>query len=228
MKHSAWGIALSCVLVAGCGGGSSDNNTAPAKPVVVPAAPAFADCYERTPGVKFTTTDKYTHMIVQEMFEGAMAYADVYLRENGTRLAAVYNAFDGKVFTPLGLTQYNEAGVYEDKYVYSKEAALVLNKVPGQAIVLHFTETITRANSLTTEVKTVNDELTFAGFETITVAGRIFANTCKITGASDVQGQLAVGWMAKGFGWIRTEDQSATGTLVAGTRNEIVTIITAP
>lgn len=183
-----------------------------------------------TPGVKYTMTNKYSHLIVQEMFEGVMAIGDVELRENGTRFGAAFHTLNGNVYTPLGIAQYSDRGIPDGKDVYSKEAVIVLNMVPGQTVVSNYINTITSTSfgPATTTIETVSDEMTFAGFESMTVAGRTFANTCKLTMPSDVKGQMSVAWLAKGFGVIRSEEQTTQGTPIAGTRNEIAKIITAP
>ncbi|NIA00488.1 hypothetical protein [Massilia sp. CCM 8734] len=265
MKQSAYAIALSSVLIAGCGGGSSDHTTAPAMapatpvvvapapvPVVTPApapapvsgtstsaSPSFADCFQVTPGTQYTTSDTYTHVVVQEMFEGVMAYGIVELRDNGARRGGPYFTLDNNVYRMLGVGQYDTSGAQNGKDVFSKEASFPLTMVAGQTVMANYTNTSTSwhldvdksgASRMVTntEVETLSDELTFAGFDTITVAGRRFANACKIAFPGSVAGQVSMTWRAKGFGWIRTEEQTAQGTLVPGTRVEIVKIIAAP
>ncbi|WP_187364116.1 hypothetical protein [Massilia genomosp. 1] len=265
MKQSAYAIALSSVLIAGCGGGSSDHTTTPAMapatpvvvapapvPVVAPApapapvsgtstsaSPSFADCFQVTPGTQYTTSDTYTHVVVQEMFEGVMAYGIVELRDNGARRGGPYFTLDNNVYRMLGVGQYDTSGAQKGKDVFSKEASFPLTMVAGQTVMANYTNTSTSwhlefdksgASRIVTntEVETLSDELTFVGFDTITVAGRQFANACKIAFPGSVAGQVSMTWRAKGFGWIRTEEQTAQGALVPGTRVEIVKIIAAP
>lgn len=174
-------------------------------------------------------SSKYSHLIVLEMFEGVMAYGDVELREDGTRFGAAFHTLNGSVYTPLGIAQYNHFGVPDGKYVYSKEAITVLNMVPGQTVVSNYLNTITSTYPTTTvKIESVTDEMTFVGFENIIAAGRTFSNTCKLTMPSNVKGQVSVAWAAKGFGFIRSEEQTIQGVPVAGTRDEIVNIISAP
>ncbi|QPI52365.1 hypothetical protein IV454_13280 [Massilia antarctica] len=175
-------------------------------------------------------TNKYTYLIVQEMFEGVMAYGEVELRENGTRFGAPFHTLNGNVYTPLGIAQYSDRGIPDGKDVYSKEAIIVLNMVPGQTVVSNYINTMTSTSngSATTRIEAVSDEITFAGFENITMAGRTFANTCKLTTPSNVKGQMSVSWVAKEFGMVRSEEQTIQGVPLAGTRNEIVKILSAP
>jgi hypothetical protein len=47
-----------------------------------------------------------------------------------------------------------------------------------------------------------NQVATFVGFESITLAGKTFINTCHIRG-TDYQGNVADGWYAPGYGQIK-------------------------
>lgn len=168
-----------------------------------------------------------------------MAYGIMELRDNGARRGGPYFTLDNNIFKMLGVGQYDTSGVQKGKDVFSKDAFFPLMMVPGQTAMTNFTNTSTSwhpefdksgASTMvtSTDVKTLSDELTFVGFDTVMVAGRTFANACKIASPGSASGQVSMAWRAKGFGWVRTEEQTAQGTLVPGTRVDIIKIIAAP
>lgn len=143
------------------------------------------------------------------------------------------------MFRMLGVGQYDAKDAQKGKDVFSREAAFALTMVPGQTVMSNFTNTSSSwhlefdksgasSTVTSTDVKTVSDELTFVGFDTLTVAGRTFANACKLASPGSAPGQVSMVWRAKGFGWIRAEEQTIQGTPVPGTRVEIVKILAAP
>lgn len=168
-----------------------------------------------------------------------MAYGIMELRDNGARRGGPYFITDNNIHRMLGVGQYDTSGVQKGKDVFSKEAVFPLTMVPGQTSMANFTSTSTSwrlefdksgasSTVTSTDVTALSDQLTFVGFDTITVAGRTFANACKIASPGSVAGQVSMAWRAKGFGWVRTEEQTVQGALVPGTRVEIVKIIAAP
>lgn len=71
------------------------------------------------------------------------------------------------------------------------------------------------------------EQMTFLGFENMTLAGHQFNNACKFSEPGDA-GKTDVFWLAKGFGTIRSEEHDAQGALVPGSRVEVKTIVNAP
>jgi hypothetical protein len=225
-------ITVLGALLTSCGGGGSSDSSASPGPLVTPgtfATAGWSDCFELTPGVKFVKTNGYKQLIVQETFEGQTAFGNVELRADDTRFGAFYLTISDGYIHLLGIAQYDINGVYKGKDVYSSEAQLPLDTSVGQTIQLSYTDTQTSTYSTPT-VTTVNqtEQFTFAGFEDLTLGGRTFANTCKITGPDKVGGQVDVTWFAKGFGVIRQQTQDAQGLTVPGTRIELMTIVSAP
>ncbi|HCE11026.1 MAG TPA: hypothetical protein DEQ40_20955 [Oxalobacteraceae bacterium] len=226
MKHSAYLAALSTVFLVACGGGSSDP--APATPsTIAAAAPSVGDCFELTPGIKFIKSNGYKELNVQETFEGSTAFGAVELRSDDTRFGASYQTISGGFVHGLGLNQYDQTGVLDGKNVYSSGFQIPVDMAVGQTAQLTYTDTFSDFTIGTTSTSNVSVSLTLAGFEDLTLAGRAFVNTCKFTMPSSA-GQTDVLWFAKGFGIIRKELEDAQGVMVAGSRIELATIVSAP
>jgi hypothetical protein len=235
-------LLISSVLLASCGGGSSgastvatgtettsNSNSNSDTSTNTTTATTLGDCYALTPGVKFVRTDGSKKQVVQETFEGQLAYSAVELRANDTRFGALYQTISGGYVHLLGIGQYDGSGNPSGKDVYSSQAQFSVGTPVGQTVNLSYTNTKTRTaptNSVTTANETL--QFTFVGLETLTLGGRTFTDTCKLSTPDSVAGRTQLLWVAKGFGTIRQETQDAQGAIVPGTRNELTSIVSAP
>jgi hypothetical protein len=227
MKHSAYLAALSAVLLAACGGGGSSDPAPVTAPATVAAVASFGACFELTPGVKFIQSNGFKKLVVQEVFEGSSAFGRADLRSDDTRMYVNYQAISGGFVHMLGVNEYDDKGVSDGKQVFSSSDQISVDLAAGQTAQLNYTETRT-SNYAPTSTTSRTESVTFVGFENLTLGGRVFADTCKFTAPASVAGQTNVTWLAKGFGAIRSEKQDAQRVLVAGSRIELTTIVSAP
>jgi hypothetical protein len=213
----------------GGGGGSIDQPAAsfPESSNSTVAAPSLGDCFTWTPGTKYVKSDGYKTLIIQEQFEGQTAITDMDLRPNETRFGGAYLILDADFVTVLGTNDYDAAGVYEAKDVYTN-FRLPVNMAPGQAINVNYSFTHTRVSPPSTTNGDNTTQYKFEGFESLTLGGRTFADVCKLRSTTAVVGETAVQWVAKGFGVIKQERQDANGATLPGTVRELVTIEVAP
>ena len=165
---------------------------------------------------------------VQETFEGSTAFGDVELRSDDTRFVASYQTISGGFVHLLGDYQYSQTGELNEKEVYSSGYQFPVDMAIGQTVQLNYTDTTTLLPSGTPSTRSLTDVVTFVGFENLTLAGHVFANTCKFTLPTGTAGQVRAVWVAKGFGAIRREWQDTQGVMVAGSRVELATIVSAP
>ncbi|WP_143131326.1 hypothetical protein [Noviherbaspirillum humi] len=113
--------------------------------------------------------------------------------------------------------------------VYSDGAKIPLDLAVGQTIQINWTTTdnsLYSPPSVTT--RSEGAVITFNGYEDLTIAGRAFLNTCKLTDKYIPTGKTSVVWLAKGFGPIRSEELDEKGVVVPGSRKEISAILAAP
>lgn len=223
-------ILLSTVLLASCGGSSSSGptTTTPAADLLTATAAAtLGDCFTWTPGIKYTRTDGRQTLIAQEQFEGQAAMGQVELRADGTRFGSTYFTVDSTYVQVLGGNQYDSTGVYDGKDVNSSGNRLPVNMTPGQSVQLSYTRASTRSLAPST---TTNEaaQVTFVGFESLTLGGRTFTNVCRVDSPDPSSAETHVSWVAPGFGFIRSETQDAQGVTVPGTRGELAAIDTVP
>lgn len=189
-------------------------------------ATTFADCFEITPGIKFSMSNGNQSLGVQEQFEGQMAHSQMELRMDDTRFGGSYHVVTDGYIQLLGVNDYTQTGVFSSKSVYSAGAKLPASLSIGEKADISYTVTwISQSGSTSTE--NVSLGYTLVGFETMTLGGRNFENVCKvrITGAGTNSVML---WMAKGFGVIRSEQQDPQGATISGTRNELTAVTTMP
>ncbi|CUI07414.1 hypothetical protein BN2497_9605 [Janthinobacterium sp. CG23_2] len=169
-----------------------------------------------------------TETISEAVFEGIPTMAMTETRADGTLFGIVYQHVIGTTLYSPGIFDYTANNIPSGKYVNSADAKMSLDLAPGQSTVTHYTVTQTRYPENTTSIVQESAEFTFAGFETVTVANRTFANACKITFPTDANGNTYTAWFAKGFGKVRTTNKDAKGVIVPGGLYEIVKILAAP
>lgn len=188
----------------------------------------MASCFTLTAGVKFIDTYGATQTVSREVFEAKPTFGITEMRTDGTLFGVTYRHVEGNTAYFPGMVDYTDRGVYNFKRVNSADAKLNLDLVPGQTVVNHFTATETRAPNNTTTISSETDQFTFVGFETVTVAGHTFKNACKLTFATEKNGETDVTWLAYGFGNVRSHTLNAQGAIIPGTTYEIVKILSAP
>jgi hypothetical protein len=180
-----------------------------------------------TPGTKYTKTNGYTNLIVQEQFNGRQALGEIELRSDGTRFGAEYIEVDNTDVQILGRIDYDGTGAFNYQRVYAG-FTFPINMAPGQTIQRTVTVTETSATPPSPAPTTENEQWTFVGFENMTLGGRTFTNVCKLSSPSSTAGQKYVAWFAKGFGNIKYQTLDANGAVVPGDNVELQTIISAP
>jgi hypothetical protein len=223
MKKSLYAVNLIALFLTACGGGNADTASASSTSV-----PAFGDCFVLTPGVKFLKSNGYKELNVQETFEGQTAFGRVELRSDDTRFGAYYQTISGGFVHILGINDYTQQGAFAGKQVYSSGDQFPLDMTPGQTVQVAYTITTTSAQTGTTSTSNKTDQLTFVGFENLTLGGHAFSNVCKLKAAGVVSGQTDMAWFAKEYGVIKSESQDAQGVTVPGSAVTLTSIVTAP
>lgn len=227
---------LCALLLSACGGGSDgDAATAPAA-AATPSA--FASCFEITAGVAYTTTDAGGTpdgvLLTREAFEGSVRNTGVsFVDATQVRSVATYWSQEANGIRLWGDIDYDNAGAPERKVVFSDGALLPLAPQVGQAMALGYTVTITPLSpSAGSQVGTqaVQETWTFEGFETLTLGGRTFTDSCRLRrlaadAAANGDGPSTL-WFAKGFGNIRARHTDSTGAVLEET--ELQTITASP
>jgi hypothetical protein len=224
LKKTALATFITATL-ASCGGGGGNTDVASASST---SAPAFGDCFVLTPGVKFLKSNGYKELNVQETFEGQTAFGRVELRSDDTRFGAFYQTISDGFLHLLGSNDYTQQGVYDGKQVYSSGYQIPLATTPGQTVQVSYTNTTTFVPTNTTSTSNKTTQLTFVGFENLTLAGHTFSNACKVSGPGVVNGQTDVAWVAKDYGVIKSESLDAQGVIVSGSTITLTSIVTAP
>jgi hypothetical protein len=187
-----------------------------------------ADCFKLTPGVKYVDTFGATQEISNAVFEGIPTMAMTETRADGTLFGIVYQHVIGNTLYLPGIFDYSSNNIPSGKFVNSADAKISLDLVPGQSVVTHYTVTKTAYPSNAISIVQETEGFTFAGFETITVANRTFANACKMTFAPEANGNVYTAWHANGFGSVRAYSKDTKGNTVQGSFYEIVKILAAP
>jgi hypothetical protein len=231
MKKSLYAVNFIALFLTACGGGGGGGggggnpDTASASST---SAAAFGDCFVLTPGVKFLKSNGYKELNVQETFEGQTAFGRVELRSDDTRFGAFYQTISGGFLHILGSNDYTQQGAFAGKQVYSSGYQFPLDMVPGQTVQVAYTNTTTSVQTGTTSTSNKTDQLTFIGFENLTLAGHTFSNVCKVSAPGTVNGRTDIAWFAKDYGVIKSESLDAQGVTVAGTTITLTSIVTAP
>lgn len=195
---------------------------------VTPTAPTLGDCYTLTPGIKYTLSDKRTILNVAEAFNGTDAFAQVRILPDGGRLLAFYQSISGGFIHQLGNKQYSDTGVLIDTEVDSASAEFSITTAPGQTFAINYSTSHSNPARVPQGSSSQTDNYLFVGFEDVTLAGQVFANTCKMSMLESFDNQRTTYWIAKGFGLIRFESQDAQGVPVAGSRVDLTGILSAP
>lgn len=188
----------------------------------------MAACFTLTAGVKFIDTYGATQTVSRELFEGKPTFGVTEMRTDGTLFGVVYRHVEGNTAYFPGMVDYTDRGVYNFKEVNSADAKMNLDFVPGQTVINHYTTTRTNSPNNATTTSSKTDEFTFHGFETVTVAGYTFKNTCKLSSPAEKNGETDVSWLANGFGTVRSHTLNAQGAIIPGSTYEIVKILAAP
>lgn len=229
-----------------CGGGSSSNQgeNAGTTPTSNTAAvnngassgqesdisTKVADCFQLTPGVKYSLSNGIHVEIELGQFEGQTAYKSKDTEPGTSFLRESFAVVTASYIEELGGNIYDANGVQKGKYVFSGER-IPFSVIPGQSIIVAGTNTTTYFNPPETNYASGKLKKTFLGFEDVTLGGRLFKDTCKFKTepgeplAANEIANPSTDWYAKGFGSIRfdylNEDQVTE-------RTELVTVIAAP
>ena len=227
-------IAALCATLAACGG--SDDEPAPTSPAA-PAAATFGDCFALSEGVAYTMSDPDqggaddATTVVKEAFEGATRTALVEMvNTSTTRSAATYWTTESNGIRFWGDLDY-ESGVAESKTVHSAGFLLPLNVAAGQSANLSFTDTVTQLTGPTagqTETIARQATWTFEGFESLTLNGHSFTNTCRVrvVEAGNTEDGPSTFWFARGFGIVKLQHTNTTGQVVES--SAVVTVTKSP
>ncbi len=217
-----------CAVLAACGGGGGGDDGTPATPPVpaAPAGPTLAACFNLTPGTAYTMTDpdggstSGKVLVVNESFDGAARNGSVeFAGATDIRSAATYWSPESTGIRFWGFVEYDDAGTAQSKTVHSAAFLLPLTLQAGQSTVLKYTDTIqqlTGAQAGQTDTEAMEETWTFEGFETLTLGGKTFTDTCRIKTLPAAAGQDGPStlWFAKGFGVIRVRHTNSAGQVV--------------
>ena len=222
-----------CATLAACGGGG-DDASAP----TTPAGPTFASCFDVTAGTAFIekSTDeggddagRNSVVLVKEAFEGALRSGSVDMSDDSStavRSSVFYWSQESNGIRFWGFLDYDSTGSAQAKTVHSDGYTLPLAMQAGQAAALTYTDTATQLTGTSSGqvTTTTNQETwTFEGFETLTLGGKTFTDTCRIkTLQTSVDGPSTL-WFAKGFGLIRALHTNTAGTVLEESVLETVT-----
>ena len=224
-----------CAALAACGGGSDDSAT----PTLSPTASAFAACFDVTAGVAYTMADvdeggddagHHGIQMVKESFEGAVRNAGIDLTgTNGTRTDSGFAGYWSQESNGLrfwGGLDYDSTGAALSKTVHSNGFVLPLATQVGQSTALTYTSTtsyLSGAKAGQTETGTYQEAWTFEGFESLTLGGKTFTNTCRVKETSGLIDGAITLWFAKGFGIIRARHTNSAGVMREESSLETIT-----
>lgn len=207
-------------------GGSSD----PAPDAVAGSSASFAECFELTPGIKYSTSGTFIngqYTIVEELFDGTLERGvSLHVGTADTRnYVSFVRAGGGFIHFPGELTYDHNGDV---KMINrTPDFRFQDNMQAGQSAVIAYVEEFTNVDPFFTNTSNENLTLTFEGFENLTLAGHTFADTCRIRAANaSTPEETSVVWFAKGFGPIRTEIRDTQGNLIE--TEELSAIAIAP
>jgi hypothetical protein len=231
-------VTTLCAALAACGGGSDDSAT----PTVSPTTSAFAACFDVTAGVAYTMADvdeggddagHHGVQMVKESFEGAVRNAGVNLTDtNGIRTSTGFAGYWSQESNGLrfwGGLSYDSTGAVLAKTVFSDRFVLPLATQAGQSTALTYSGTtsyLSGTKAGQTETGTYQETWTFEGFESLTLGGKTFTNTCRVKQTSGLIDGANTLWFAKGFGIIRGRHTNSAG--VMREESTLATITTQP
>lgn len=211
-----------------CGGGGGDSTSGTVTTTSSPTA-AFSDCFVLTPGTKFVLNDGYKMLVVQESFNGQMAYGYRELRSDDSTFGTTYMAKDDSYITILGnLDDSGSTNVYTGyRFPASMSAGQTANITYSEVDTVIFPPPSPSPQTFTYNNQAAS--FTFVGFEDLMLGGKTFTNACKLSSPYHADAtKTDYTWFAKGFGWIRGVVLDAQGNEVPGTRRELTSIVTAP
>jgi hypothetical protein len=118
-----------------------------------------------------------------------------------------------------GALLYDGGGAAEQGIVHSDGFTLPLTMQPGQAAAIAYTDTVstlTGANAGQSETIDRQETWTLEGFESLTLGGRTFTDTCrmKVAEVGNAEDGPSTLWFAKGFGIVKLQHTNAAGTVV--------------
>lgn len=222
-------IAGLCAALAACGGGGDD--TPPAVDPPAETLPDLSACFTVKPGLRYTMTDTDPEArslhgeYLVEMFDGKPRQAQVdYFGTTGTmRFFALYWSVEPDGVRLWGDYDHTPEGVRTTKSVYT--GFLVPRTLaPTQTVTIHYTDNnyFTNGNVVPEEQQ---ETWTFEGHETLALAGRTFANACRIkTSIGDhPEYGSTVMWVAPGFGPIQYQSIDADGKVDSLSKLDTVT-----
>jgi len=202
-------------FLASCGGGGG-GGTGGAAGTAVLADSTFADCFALDVGTSYTMSDGTTRRVDEKVFNGQTLRGVTEIWGTDPDFTDYVQVGDGYIAFP-GSETYGPAPMI----FLSPNNRIPDNAVPGQAINLNYQETRLPANVTTTESYVTY----FIGFETLTLGGKTFANTCHFrTPDEDNPGETWNIWFANGYGTIREEQQDAQGNLI-GFSNKLTAVM---
>jgi hypothetical protein len=230
IKRGCLSALIMCSL-AGCGDGSSADNTTLSSSDnsgnSTTVTIALSACYQWTPGVKYLNTNGDIHEIVKETFSNQLLIGDQMSNSSGT--FTEYVNVDNSYITLPGETIIPSATGSVFNGIYPASITLPAKLLPGQTTsYTNYTyKPSCGCSSTPYSPVAANVSMTFVDFENISLAGKIFNNTCKIRmqNSTDPAGIYRINWVAPGFGVIRSEKQDENGVTISGSNVEIGTIL---
>jgi len=214
-----------CAALTACGGGGDDSET----PTTTPTASAFAACFDVTAGVAYTMADvdeggddagHHGVQMVKESFEGVARTAGVNLTDtNGIRTSTGFAGYWSQESNGLrfwGGLDYDSTGTALTKTLHSDGFVLPLATQAGQSTALTYTDTISYlsgAKAGQTETASHQETWTFEGFESLTLGGKTFTDTCRVKTTSGLIDGAITLWFAKGFGVVRGRHTNSAGVM---------------
>ena len=179
-------VAAAALALGGCGGGGSDDSDTSS------SGGSIVDCFTAKNTVNFMMTESDQPSQIFRSTTGPMTYngqavtGQIVFYPNGiVNTDSSYWTITSNGVTMIA-TVYNNDDVIPDGTFFPK------NMAPGQAA---------------TDSK--GNVATFIGFETTSLAGKTFSNTCHFKGI-DPDGYSAETWYAPGYGLIKQVESSVS------------------
>ncbi|MES2534699.1 MAG: hypothetical protein V4632_02405 [Pseudomonadota bacterium] len=249
-------IFLSAVILSGCGdggllptsipeslpesesgSGSTVNVQTPAVPPVPLPDPLTGDyslkeCMEMSKGTKFERSDMHKTLLVQETFDGTMAFGAILLRPDDTRVHGWYRGIYQNTdlsTESLGERAYDQMGNLLTTSIRS--ISFPLDAPLNQSETYRYMQVTTTVGPPPVTSQSAHFwDIGFAGFETLTLGGRRFDNVCIFQAVEHrKRAEVHWFWFAKGFGEIKRELRDTQGVKVPNSPGfELTRIITAP
>jgi hypothetical protein len=184
-------VAAAALALGGCGGGGSGNDDSD-----TPASSgSIIDCFTANKTVNFS-------VVVPN------APINSVVATRSTTGPMIYN---GKAVTGQTLFYSNGSPFTESNYwtVTSNGVTMIATVLSNGTVAPDGTFYPYNMNPGQTATDSSNDVTVFIGFETVSLAGKTFINTCHIRGV-DSRGISAEGWYAPGYGLIKQTGSNGT------------------